>query len=156
MNGLIGNRGALGALLTTLLGAAACQAPAPPVAIETPYGMVRAESEGKAEEVAEMLEVLSPRVKDLLPGTFDREIDVWVQSVLRSSRYGQRATGVKGFTLLAGEFDAKRIHLLEDGELSWYLSHELVHALVDESWSTLPGLLEEGLGDVVAEELNPE
>ena len=110
------------------LATAACQAPAPPVAVETPYGMVRAESEAKAEEVAEMLADLAPRVRDLLPGTTDENVDVWVQSVLRSSRYGQRAKGVKGFTLLTDEFEAERIHLLEDGELSWYP--------LARSWST--------------------
>ncbi|MEM7310896.1 MAG: hypothetical protein AAF682_29775 [Planctomycetota bacterium] len=144
------------AFVFALLLAGACQAPPPPVAVDTPFGLVRAESEDKAEEVAEMLADLAPRLREELPGTLDREIDVWVQSVLRSTRHGERAKGVKGFTLLAGEFKAKRIHLLEDGELSWYLAHELVHALVDRSWAPLPGILEEGLGDVVAEELNPE
>ena len=144
------------ALLAPLLLAAACAAPPPPIAVDTPFGQVRAESEVKAEEVADMLVDLAPRLREALPGTRDREIDVWVQSVLRSTRNGERAKGVKGFTLLSGEFNAKRIHLLEDGELSWYLAHELVHALVDESWAALPGILEEGLGDVVAEELSPE
>ncbi len=143
------------AIAVLVLGAS-CAAPPPPIAVETPYGLVRAESEDKAEEVAQMLERLAPRVREILPGSADREIDVWVQSVLRSTRNGERAKGVKGFTLLTGEFNPKRIHLLEDGELSWYLAHELVHALVDESWRSLPGILEEGLGDVVAEELNPE
>ncbi|MCZ6597532.1 MAG: hypothetical protein O7B99_07835 [Planctomycetota bacterium] len=138
-----------------LLLASACAAPPPPIAVETPYGVVRADSKAKATEVADLLAQLSPRVQAVLPGTQDRVIDVWVQSVLRSTRHGSRAKGVKGFTLLAREFEPKRIHLLEDGELSWYLSHELVHALLNKSWAPLPGLLEEGLGDVVAEQLNP-
>lgn len=142
--------------IAALLWGASCAAPPPPIAVDTPYGLVRAETDGKAKEVAEMLARLSPRVQEVLPGTTEREIDVWVQSVLRSTRHGERAKGVKGFTLLAGEFNPKRIHLLEDGELSWYLAHELVHALVDESWRPLPGILEEGLGDVVAEQLNAE
>jgi hypothetical protein len=63
---------------------------------------------------------------------------------------------VRGFTLLENEFEAKRIHLQEGGQSPWYLSHELVHALIGPSWSPLPGILEEGLGDVIAERLNPE
>jgi hypothetical protein len=63
---------------------------------------------------------------------------------------------VRGFTLLQDEFDAKRIHLQEGGQSPWYLSHELVHALIGPSWAPLPGILEEGLGDVIAETLNPE
>ena len=142
--------------LASLLLLGACAATPPPVAVETPYGVVRAETEDKAEEVAVLLEDLAPRVQEVLPGTSDRPIDVWVQKVLRDGSHGERAEGVKGFTLLSGDFHAKRIHLLEDGELSWYLAHELVHAELDSSWRTLPGLLEEGLGDVVAEMLNEE
>jgi hypothetical protein len=136
--------------------AGACAAVPPPIAVGTPYGVVHAESRHKATEVAELLVDLCPRVRATLPGTIDRPIDVWVQRVLRDDANGARGAGVKGFTLLSGEFRAKRIHLLEDGELSWYLSHELVHASLDSSWHTLPGLLEEGLGDVVAEALNRE
>ena len=142
--------------LAGLLLLGACAATPPPVAVATPYGVVRAETEEKASEVAVMLRDLAPRVQEVLPGTTDRPIDVWVQKVLRDGSHGERAEGVKGFTLLSGEFKAKRIHLLEDGELSWYLAHELVHAQLDQSWRTLPGLLEEGLGDVVAEMLNEE
>jgi hypothetical protein len=141
-------------LLGFLLGA--CAAVPPPVAVETPFGVVRADTQPKATEVARLLNDLSPRVRAALPGTTDRPIDVWVQKVLRDDSNGERGAGVKGFTLLSGEFRAKRIHLLENGELSWYLSHELVHAHLDASWRTLPGILEEGLGDVVAEQLNRE
>lgn len=144
------------ALLGALNVLGACAATPPPVAVDTPFGRVCAESSSKADEVAELLSDLSPGVQELLPGTKDREVDVWVQSVLRDSRGGERAEAVKGYTLLIGDFQAKRIHLLQDGELAWYLSHELVHALMDESWSTLPGILEEGLADVVAEMLNEE
>jgi hypothetical protein len=142
--------------LASLLLLGACAATPPPVAVETPFGVVRAETEDKAVEVAGLLEDLAPRVQEVLPGTCDRPIDVWVQKILRDGSHGERAEGVKGFTLLSGDFHAKRIHLLEDGELSWYLAHELVHAQLDSTWRTLPGLLEEGLGDVVAEMLNEE
>jgi hypothetical protein len=79
-----------------------------------------------------------------------------VQDELAVYRFHQRPESVRGFTLLEAEFRAKRIHLQESGQSPWYLAHELVHALIGPSWATLPGILEEGLGDVVAERLNPE
>jgi len=145
-------------LLVLLLGlfATSCAATPPPVSVKTPFGVVSAESQPKAVEVAALLRELSPRVHATLPGTSNKPIDVWVQKVLRDDANDTRGAGVKGFTVLSGEFRAKRIHLLEDGELSWYLSHELVHANLDSSWQALPGILEEGLGDVVAAALNAE
>ncbi|HEX6882065.1 MAG TPA: hypothetical protein VF530_01730 [Planctomycetota bacterium] len=134
----------------------ACLAPPPPIVVDTPYGVVRAASRGKADEVAELLTRLAPAVKTVLPGAQDREIDVWVQERLAVYRFHQRPDSVRGFTLLDAEFDAKRIHLQESGQSPWYLAHELVHALIGPSWSPLPGILEEGLGDVIAERLNPE
>ena len=134
----------------------ACLAPPPPIVVETPFGMVRATSKDKASEIADLLERLAPQVKALLPGTQNRPIDIWVQESLRVYRFQERPKSVRGFTLLSGEFDAKRIHLQESGQSPWYLAHELVHALIGPAWQTLPGILEEGLGDVVAEKLNPE
>ena len=136
--------------------ASGCLAPPPPIVVETPFGDVRARSEGKAIEVAALLERLAPEVRALLPGSQDRSVDVWVQEELQVYLFNRRPESVRGFTLLADEFDAKRIHLQEDGQSPWYLSHELVHALIGPSWSPLPGILEEGLGDVIAEALNPE
>jgi hypothetical protein len=124
--------------------------------VATPFGEVRAASRGKATEVAELLERLAPEVKALLPDAQDRSIDVWVQEHLAVYLFHERPESVRGFTLLEDEFDAKRIHLQESGQSPWYLAHELVHALIGSSWATLPGILEEGLGDVVAETLNPE
>ena len=132
-----------------------CLAAPPPIVVATPFGDVRAESEEKASEVAELLRELAPRIQDVLPGSQERPIDVWVQEKLRVYRHQTRPESVRGFTLLADEFEARRIHLLGDGQSSWYLSHELVHALIGPSWKPLPGVLEEGLGDVVAEILNP-
>jgi len=142
------------ACLLSALAATACLAPPPPIVVETPFGAVHAETQGTATEVAAMLEDLAPRVKALLPGSQDRSIDVWVQDELRVYRYHTRPESVRGFTLLAEEFRARRIHLQEDGQSPWYLAHELVHALIGEGWATLPGILEEGLADVIAEELN--
>jgi len=144
----------VGALLALL--AAGCLAPPPPIVVETPFGEVRARSASKASEVAELLERLAPEVKALLPGVQDRPIDVWVQDELAVYLFPKRPESVRGFTLLEDEFEAKRIHLQESGQSPWYLAHELVHALIGPSWAPLPGILEEGLGDVVAEALNPE
>jgi hypothetical protein len=145
---------ALWAALASLT--AGCLAPPPPIVVETPYGDVRAETSGKASEVAQLLERLAPEIKSLLPGVQDRPIDVWVQDELAVYLFHERPESVRGFTLLENEFDAKRIHLQEGGQSPWYLAHELVHALIGPSWAPLPGILEEGLGDVIAETLNPE
>jgi len=134
----------------------ACLAPPPPIVVDTPYGEVRANDAGKASEVAELLQRLAPEVRTLLPGAQDRQVDVWVQDQLAVYLFHKRPESVRGFTLLDAEFDAKRIHLQEGGQSPWYLAHELVHALIGPSWAPLPGILEEGLGDVVAETLNPE
>lgn len=134
----------------------ACLAPPPPIVVETPFGAVRAANRGKADEVADLLVRLAPEVKAILPGAQDRAIDVWVQDRLAVYLFNERPDSVRGFTLLDGEFDAKRIHLQESGQSPWYLAHELVHALIGPSWAPLPGILEEGLGDVIAERLNPE
>lgn len=141
-----------GAASAVLLG---CLAPPPPIVVETDYGDVRADSTATASHVAHLLEGLAPRVGELLPGSQDRPVDVWVQDRLRVYRFHQRPESVRGFTLLSGEFDARRIHLKEAGQSPWYLGHELVHALIGESWAPLPGILEEGLADAIAERLAP-
>jgi hypothetical protein len=151
------NRSAtLTALVLVLSGTSACLAPPPPMVVETPYGDVHAEDRSTAAEVATMLRALAPEVMERLPGSQDRAIDVWVQDRLRVYRYNERPQSVRGFTLLSDEFDARRIHLQEDGQSPWYLAHELVHALIGPSWAPLPGILEEGLADVIAEGLSPE
>lgn len=142
--------------LLVLAALPACLAPPPPIVVDTPYGEVRADSEAKAEEIAGLLSGLAPQVREVLPGCQERPVDVWVQDELRVYRHSKRPESVRGFTLLTDEFTAKRIHLQEEGQSAWYLSHELVHALVGPSWRPLPGILEEGLGDVVAEILNPD
>lgn len=142
-------------LAAALCLAASCLAPPPPIALETAYGEVRAEDHATAAEFAELYEELVPRVREILPGTREREIDLWVQKELRVYRHRPRHASVRGFTLVDGTSGPRRIHLQEDGQSSWYLSHELVHALVSEEWAPLPGLLEEGLADHVAEMLNP-
>jgi hypothetical protein len=144
------------AAVLSLAWATACLAPPPPIVVATPFGDVRARSHVKASEVAELLRRLAPEVRALLPDSQERSVDVWVQGELAVYLFHKRPDSVRGFTLLEGEFDAKRIHLQEGGQSPWYLAHELVHALIGPSWAPLPGILEEGLGDVIAERLNPE
>ena len=146
----------LARVLALGLFATGCLAPPPPILVETPYGHVRADTREKASEVAQLLREYAPQVRSLLPGSQTRAVDVWVQDELRVYRHTSRPESVRGFTLLADEFEAKRIHLQSSGQSAWYLSHELVHALVDTTWKPLPGILEEGLADVVAEILNPD
>jgi len=137
------------------LACGACLAPPPPVEVRTPVGEVRANSEETAERIATLLQDQLPRVRELLPGSQPRSIDVWVQEELQVYRHRQRPAGIRGFTLFDDEFDAERIHLRENLQSPWYLSHELVHAVIGEDWRPLPGILEEGLADVIAERLNP-
>ncbi|MEX1025705.1 MAG: hypothetical protein WD226_11585 [Planctomycetota bacterium] len=144
------------ALSTSLLVAAACLAAPPPISVDTDFGEVRADRDHDAQAVAELLADMAPEIQAILPGVQLRRVDVWVQERLRLYRWQERTESVRGFTLLEREFDATRIHLRGGGQSSWYLAHELVHALIDRSWRPLPALLEEGLADVVAEELNPE
>jgi len=145
----------LGLSLLVVTSASACLAAPPPIGVDTPYGQVRAETEVWADEIAGLLRLLAPRVQEMLPGSLERPVDVWVQRKLRIYENGERAANVRGFTLLLDEFQAERIHLQEGGQPGWYLAHELVHALIGPTWRPLPGILEEGLGDVLAERLNP-
>ncbi|QDU66287.1 hypothetical protein [Engelhardtia mirabilis] len=147
-------------LTLALAGAAllgACAAPAPPMAVSHDWGLVRAESQAEAVRFGDLVGELQPRILEVLPGTEQRETEVWVQHELRH-RMGQVVPStVKGFTLVGDDNQRGRIHLRSDTEFpQWFLAHELVHALVGPDWKTLPGALEEGLCDVVAAQLTPE
>src|SRR5688572_10074085 len=67
-----------------LLGATACVQP-PRESVDTPYGVVRADTAEQARELAERLEDLRPRVVALLPDAVDRSTEVWLDSGLRGS-----------------------------------------------------------------------
>ncbi len=49
-----------------------------------------------------------------------------------------------------------QIHLRVDEDPRWALAHELVHAQTGPSWDPLPGVVNEGLADVVAERVCPD
>jgi hypothetical protein len=136
---------------------AGCQLAPPKECAVHPLGVVRAEQRDDAERFGDLVATLQPEIKALLPDTPDRSTEVWVQKQL-ASRRGQRVPlNVKGFTLISEDHSRGRIHLREDVDHpEWFLAHELVHALLGETWKTLPAVLEEGLADVVAAELRPE
>lgn len=127
---------------------------APTAAVPTPFGMVRAESEAEAREVADMLLFLRPRLHALLPDTVDRPTEVWLDAALRGARLGDEH-GVAALTNIA----AGRIQLRGDEtgvSLDFLLAHELVHALMGGSWDLLPAVMKEGLCDAVAARLVPD
>lgn len=135
----------------------ACVVPAPPIESQHELGLVRAEDRFHADLYAGMVEELQPRIAAVLPGTLERSTEVWVQESLAHGMGSPAPANVKGFTLIDGEMKRGRIHLRQDNEFPrWFLTHELVHALLGPDWLTLPGVLEEGLCDLVAAELNPE
>ena len=137
--------------------AASCATPAPPVEKVHPLGVVRAEDAAAAERFGAMVTDLQPRVAEILPDTPERQTEVWVQHKLQH-RFGKVAPhNVKGFTLISGDDRRGRIHMRANTDHpEWFLAHELVHSMLGPTWRTLPGVLEEGLCDVVAAQLNPD
>jgi hypothetical protein len=138
------------------LGLAGCQVTPPAATALHPLGVVRAEDQVSAERYGEMVTALQPKIAALLPDVPDRSTEVWIQKKLGTRRGQNVPLNVKGFTLISDDHTRGRIHLREDVDHpEWFLAHELVHALLGESWNTLPAVLEEGLCDVVAAELRP-
>jgi len=114
---------------------------------------VRAETPAEAWRVAAELCELGPRVRGLLPGVRQGPVEIWVQRELQLYRGRSESEHTFGFTVVS----SKRIHLRAENELQrHFLVHELVHALLDEGWKPLPGVLEEGMADLLATELVPE
>lgn len=126
----------------------------PDARFDSPAGTVRAEEAGQAASVAAQLEELHPRVQDLLPDTVQRDFEVWVQTEPRMYLFaGPSYEEADGFWAEG----PSRIHLRASaGSLERTLAHELVHASLGDSWSKLPGTLEEGLCDWVSAQLVPE
>lgn len=136
--------------------AAACATPPPPMEAIHERGVVRADTSAEAAHFRELVADLQPRVVDELPGTVDRPTEVWVQDQLRHRMGPAAPENVKGYTLIGPDRRRGRIHVRADTEHpEWFLAHELVHALVGPGWQPLPGVLEEGLCDALAAQLNP-
>jgi len=140
-------------VFVALLLTSACRSTAPQLVLHAEHGLIRADVADSGERVVRLLDELTPRVRALVPGTRPRQLEVWVQSQLEVFSGWPLDPQVPAFTLENGG----RIHLLEasDEQLSFALSHELVHALLDDEWATLPSVAEEGLADWVQERLHP-
>jgi len=145
----------LAAAVLPCLVAISCQVVPPPATFDGPSGRVRAGAQEEAQEVHELLERLHPRILETLPDTVERELEVWVQASPALYRFSE-ATSYDEADGFWSEGHG-RIHLREAaGNLERTLAHELVHASLGESWSALPGTIEEGLCDVLATHLSPE
>jgi hypothetical protein len=137
-------------LFALLLAVAGCRASAPPLAVDSAYGVVRAKDESAASDASRALDRLVPRVLAVLPGVEERPIEVWLQRELMIWRGAPFPDHVAGMA----EFEHGRIYLRdEDAELELHLAHELVHLMLGPEWDTLPAVLEEGLCDHVAHEI---
>ncbi|MFT7671218.1 MAG: hypothetical protein ACI8X5_003935, partial [Planctomycetota bacterium] len=137
-----------------LTAAVSCQAAAPIASYDGPGARVRATELEQAKEVSELFETLAPQVAELLPDTKCRANEVWIQEQPKLYLFsGETYNEADGFW----SEHHSRIHLREDASgLERTLAHEIVHASLGESWSVLPGTIEEGLCDVVSVLLAPE
>ncbi len=134
--------------------AAACQVAPPPVHVDGPAGRVRADHRHEALALEARLRHLDGAVEALLPDAESRVAEVWLQESPRLYRIGDASYAEADGFWSEGH---ARIHLRRAaGSLPRTLAHELVHASLGETWSTLPGTLEEGLCDVVSARLCPE
>ena len=140
------------AALLSLL--AACQVLPPQHSSAAQAGMVRAQSQAQADDVARMLDRLQPEVVALLPDSRARDLEVWVQETPALYRFATSAyNDADGFWAA----EPKRIHLRSGADdLQRTLAHELVHSSLGPSWKALPGTIEEGLCDALSAELCPD
>lgn len=142
-------------ILAILAGAllAACRAVPPAASAPAASGVVRADTPERAADVARLLDDVVPRVRALLPGVEDQPVEVWVERELSRYPLVSAPRGSGAYTLTVHN----RIHVTEGHALfGQLLAHEVVHALLDDSWRALPGILEEGLADQVGTRLFPE
>lgn len=130
----------------------ACKTAKPPelpASAPTTFGIVRGTSEERVKYVARVLDELAPQVPLVVPGCEKRSVDVRLVS-----KMAHRSWSGATFTVQSRRW----MELPEaDGNqhLTATMAHELVHYLLGAEWSTLPGVLEEGLCDKVAHMLVP-
>ncbi len=140
----------LAALLLVLAGCSSTGT----VRLETPYGGVEASDAAEAQWVAAQLALHHDAIRAMLPSTRDIPVDVQLVDFEADPALRDRP-GIVG---LAAP-DAQRIRLragLDHDQLSYVMAHELVHALIDDDWASLPAIMKEGLCDAVALRLVPE
>ena len=140
--------GRLGLLAALLV--ASCVAP-PRHAVSVEGGVVRADDPALAAAAAELFVEARAGLAARVPGLQETTVDVWVQEEPRADFLPRGAGSFTAFTLQRRGANP-RLHLPED---RWRetLTHELVHALLGESWEPLPQLVEEGLADLLGIEL---
>ncbi|MGK0483507.1 MAG: hypothetical protein ACJAQ3_003490, partial [Planctomycetota bacterium] len=111
-------------------------------------GRVRAADAVEAERVEGLLKELKPRLLELLPDSTFEDLEVWVQDRPTLYRYTTQATAdAEGLWSPTH----RRIMLSRHADhVERTLAHELTHAVLGDSWSMLPGSLEEGLADHVS------
>lgn len=97
---------------------------------------------------------LVPEVEALLGTRSAAPLDVWVQEEPAQFAFGAGSyADADGFYASA----TKRIHLRRGADrVDRTLAHELVHALLPVEWAELPGTLEEGVCDLVSQQLVPD
>jgi len=129
---------------------AACTA-SPPHMVATSVGIVRADDRESALRVGPEIVRMRAELAARLPGLRNVAVEVWVIDDVERG-WADKPADVSAWVWHRASQLAPRIHIARDRPDS-DLVHELVHAWLDESWSELPPALEEGLCDVVANEM---
>jgi hypothetical protein len=111
-------------------------------------GRVRAADQVEAERIEALVAELRPRLLELLPDSSFDELEVWVQDKPSLYRFAAAATAdAEGLWSPTH----RRIMLSRHADhVERTLAHELTHAVLGDSWTMLPGSLEEGLADHVS------
>jgi hypothetical protein len=132
--------------------ACACASGRPPdlpVQTEAKYGTVHGSTLERTQDVARILDDLAPRVPGIVPGCTVRKIDLRLVPKMQHESWGgatYTVDDVRWMELPEGD---------DDAHLAATMAHEIVHYFLGPEWSTLPGVLEEGLCDDVAHTLVP-
>lgn len=143
----------LGGVLLALLAASCTSLPSEPesrVVVTGSAGFVGARDEATAKAYLEMLERLTPAVRAALVDALARPVRLHVGEHVALTGATRYLGGVTVHTP-----DAAWISLsTRAASPENVLAHELVHHSLGPSWSTLPPMLEEGLCDVIAEDVS--
>lgn len=131
---------------------AACATPRPPelpFTAAVPSGVVHASNSENAQRIADLLKELSIAVHSALPGGEAQRVDVRLVAKMEHENWG-------GATYTTGAGHWIELPDVEPND-RWKatLVHELVHFQLGPDWSTLPGVLEEGLCDAIAQRVVP-
>lgn len=116
----------------------------PPVCIETPEAVIYAPSIADAERLAREFNDVAPRVRSILGDTRVKRAKVaLVDKSLLDGPQGMNWGSWIFITNGCGDFERM------------FVAHELVHWYVSGVWTCLPGVMEEGLADRIATDLDP-